>query len=97
MSTLNDCLNCRYYSEEFCHDENRYENHCSHYEDYCFIPRTDCPHFTLNVIRIPCLRAPKFDIKRSLIHQAYINNPNMTVQQFADTVSQLHLPNLRIK
>lgn len=89
MSTLNDCLNCRYYSEEFYPEENRYENHCFHYEDYCFIPRTNCNAFILNTRHIPAIRTPKFDIKRSLIHQIATSNPDITIQQMADAVSHL--------
>ena len=89
MTTLNNCLNCRYYSEEFYSDENHYENHCTHYEDYCFIPRTNCNAFTLNTKRIPLMRSPNFDTKRSLIHQIAISNPDITIQQMADAVSHL--------
>lgn len=35
------------------------------------------------------IRSPRFDTKRTLIHQLAINNPDLTVQQMADAVSHL--------
>lgn len=48
------------------------------------------------IIRIPAIRSPHFDTKRSLIHQLAINHPDATVQQMADLISTLSLPNIRL-
>ena len=95
---MNNCINCKHYSNEFMPEENHSENYCNKLDLCCFIPRSNCPHFQLhfNIIRIPAIRSPRFDIKRSLIHQLAINHPDATVQQMADLISTLSFPNIRL-
>lgn len=94
MNTL--CNFCKHYSEEFLPEENHKENYCNKLDICCFIPRSNCPAFTPNIIRIPAIRSPRFDTKRSLIHQLAINHPDATVQQMADLISTLSFPNIRL-
>lgn len=51
---------------------------------------------TPTIIRIPAIRSPRFDTRRTLIHQLAISNPDATVQQMADFISTLSFPNIRL-
>lgn len=78
-------------------EENHSENYCSQYDICCYYSAEDnCPAFTPNIIRIPAIRSPRFDTKRTLIHQLAISNPDATVQQMADLISTLSFPNIRL-